>query len=763
MADGGEFVTKLKYTLEESALSRFINGLMGAGKKAESITHRIEVSSATAKRAFDKLVDGSQLNAFSAAVKRGETDLDRFYRKVQSAPVLKHDAGSFSRYAAIAGGLNRLDPHPADRATDNAHSSLGRIKSVMRVPVEIPEGPFTRAVRNLQVLSDRANAFGDRMSKRLGEAVDGLNRVEGGAGKAGLSLARMQPLVTGLVGAFGALSFAHLADEAQGITDQIKGLTGNLDEASKAQEGLYQIARDTNTSYHSAVEVFSSLTTIRDKTKLSLQEELKLTQAINQASQIGGGSTAGRQRAITQLEQAFGMNKLDGGALNSIESQARGLTVTIARGMNVSVGDLKKLAGQGKITGEVLAKSFLSQAGNVNKLAQNIRPTFSDMRQRAHDAAIHIYQRFDKAWKGVSAGIRFVIDMINKLERAVYSAASFIAQHFGGAEQAAKLLALAIGSIASSVLVLTIYRLASAFKALAFSVNASLWPFAAIAAAVAGLILVGEDLYTWMQGGDSLIGRAIGPCEEWRAKIEEVEAAFGGLWKAVQQFFGAREKPEVDVSGISKITGETTAAAASWRVMTEKLGEQGPSLPPLVKTFDTILTKVKETAEAVERLVNALDDLQNGDLKKAYARLSGLPEDASIDEIAAHGWNGAVANRTARKLPGEQQEKDRLARENSAEYRRQYPSTPLDAAPNPIERMNKSFEGLSKGAHLPYRLTAHQALGDSIHNVNNTINITTRDDPNAIAKAATGALNEGSQRSRRTPRMVGMPNVERQP
>lgn len=759
MADGGELVTRLRYTLEESALSRFINGLMGAGKKAESITHRIEVSSATAKRAFDKLVDGSQLNAFSAAVKRGETDLDRFYRKMQGAPVLKHDAGSFSRYAAMAGGLNPLDPHPADRATDNAHSNLGRINRVIRIPVEIPDTPIKRTVRNLQALSDRANVFGDRLSKRLGEAVDGLNHVEGGANKAGMSLARMQPLVAGLVGAFGALSFAHLADEAQGITDQIKGLTGNIDEASKAQEGLYQISRDSNTAYHSAVEVFSSLTTIRDKTKLSLQEELKLTQAINQASQIGGGSTAGRQRAITQLEQAFGMNKLDGGALNSIESQARGLTVTIARGMNVSVGDLKKLAGQGKITGEVLAKAFLSQADNVNKLAQNIRPTFSDMRQRAHDAAIHIYQRFDKAWKGVSAGIRFVIDMINKLERSVYSAASFMAQNFGGAEQAAKLLALAIGSIASSVLVLTVYRLASAFKALAFGVNASLWPFAAIAAAIAGLILIGEDLYTWVQGGDSLIGRAIGPYEQWRAKIEEVEAAFVGVWKAVQQLFAVREKPEVDVSGISRITGETTAAAASWKVMTEKLGEQGPAVPPLVKTFDAILTKVKETAEAVERLINALNDLQNGEYSKALNGFDGLPDDTTLGER----MDFYFAGKQPQRLHADQQEKDRLAHDNPAEYRRRYPYSPMDAAPNPVERMNRRFEDLSKGSRLPYRLSAQQSLGNNTQNVNNTFNITTRDDPGAIAKAIEGRVSDNTQRTRRTPQMVGMPNAERQP
>lgn len=763
MADGGELVTRLRYALDNSGLGRFIDNLKSAGGKAESITHRIEVASAGAKRSFDKLVEGSQLNAFSAAVKRGETDLDRFYRKVQSAPALKHDAGSFSRYAAMAGGLNRLDPHPSDRATDNAHSSLGRIHRVIRIPVEVPESPFKRTVRNLQALGDRANAVGDQLTKRFGQAVDSINRVDGSAHRVSMSLARMQPVVAGLVSAFGAMSFAHVYDEAQGITDQVRNLTNGMADAEKTQEGLYQIAQKTNASYKSTVDLFSSLATIRDKTKLSRDDELKLTQTISQAAKIGGGDPEGQKRAITQLEQAFGMGKLDGGGLNSIESQSRGLSMTIAAGMGKSVGDLKKLSAAGKLTSQELIKAFLNQADAVNKKAENIRPTFANIGTKLHNVAIRIQQRFDKAWKGISAGIKLVMVMIDRLERAVFSAAHWMSQHFGGAEQAAKLLALAIGSIASSVLVLTVYRLANAFKALAFGVNASLWPFALIAGAIAGLILVGEDLYTWVEGGDSLIGRAIGPYEQWRAKIDELKESFGGVWEAVKQLFAVREKPEVDVSGISKITGETTAAAASWKVMTKKLGEQGPAVPPLVKTFDAILTKVKETAEAVEHLINALNDLQNGEFKKAYNRLSGLPDDATIDEMAANGWTGQMPNRIAKNAPLEQQEKDRLARENPREYRRQYPYSPMDAAPNPVEHMNKRFEDLSKGARLPYRLSAQQSLGNNTQNVTNTYNITTRDDPSAIAKAIDGRISNGSQRVRRTPQMMAMPNVERQP
>lgn len=624
MADGGELVTRLRFALDESPLGRFINGLKGAGKQAESITHRIDVVSAGAKKSLDRMVDASRINEFNAAIKRGETNLDRFYVKIKSAPRLKHDAGSFSRYFAMSGGLNRLDPHPADRMNDIAHAGLGRINSITKIAV--PDAPLSRLQSSLQRIQAQAKSVGDTLSRKLYDATGSMDKLGSSTERAKMSLSNMQPLVTGLVAFFGAMSFVHLSDEAQGITDQIKGLTGNIDEASKAQEGLYQIARNTNTAYHSAVEIFSSLTTIRDKTKLSLNDELKLTQAISQASQIGGGSTAGRQRAITQLEQAFGMNKLDSAGINSIESQARGLTVTIARGMNVSVGDLKKLAGQGKITGDVLAKAFLGQAENVSKLAKNIRPTFADMKQRAHDAAIHIYQRFDKAWSGVSGGVKLVISMINALEKAVYTSAHWIAQHFGGAEQAAKLLALAIGSIASSVLVLTIYRLASAFKALAFGVNASLWPFAAIAAAIAGLVLVGEDLYTWIEDGDSLIGRAVGPYSKWRDAINEIKAAFDEAWQSAKTLLGAQQ--ESKLSDFKGIDVDIVKNAQAFTDTIDSLNNQ-PSEPPLARTFKEILKSVKEVLQSVNDLIKALNELQNGNYNSAADFAMGAEKDES--------------------------------------------------------------------------------------------------------------------------------------
>ena len=48
-----------------------------------------------------------------------------------------------------------------------------------------------------------------------------------------------------------------------------------------------------------------------------------------------------------------------------------------------------------------------------------------------------------------------------------------------------------------------------------------------LAAILYGLYLIGEDIYVWLQGGDSLLGDLIGQSSEWADEIETVKNIFG--------------------------------------------------------------------------------------------------------------------------------------------------------------------------------------------------------------------------------------------
>lgn len=91
-------------------------------------------------------------------------------------------------------------------------------------------------------------------------------------------------------------------------------------------------------------------------------------------------------------------------------------------------------------------------------------------------------------------------------------------------------------------------RLAGGFKVLAAAIALPLLKLVAISAAIAALILIIEDFYYWMTGGDSVVGEFLGPFEALKNKFidffkpfleqfEKVKAAFKALAKIIFDMF----------------------------------------------------------------------------------------------------------------------------------------------------------------------------------------------------------------------------------
>ncbi|EPJ91025.1 lambda family phage tail tape measure protein [Pseudomonas psychrophila] len=81
------------------------------------------------------------------------------------------------------------------------------------------------------------------------------------------------------------------------------------------------------------------------------------------ASGVSAEAAAG---ALVQLGQAFASGVLRGQELNSVLEQAPGLARSIADGLGVAVGDLRKLGEAGAITSEKLFRSILSQGRSID-------------------------------------------------------------------------------------------------------------------------------------------------------------------------------------------------------------------------------------------------------------------------------------------------------------------------------------------------------------------------------------------------------------
>lgn len=170
------------------------------------------------------------------------------------------------------------------------------------------------------------------------------------------------------IGAYlGIREIARYADEWTNIKSILSLVTAGEEERLRVQERLFNISQDTRQNMMATVDLYRRITTATENLGLSEQKRLQITEAINKAIIIGGGSAASNQAALVQLGQGLASGQLRGQELNSILEQSPRLARMIAEGMGLQIGQLRTVAAEGGLTPDKVLNAILNQAPKVNQ------------------------------------------------------------------------------------------------------------------------------------------------------------------------------------------------------------------------------------------------------------------------------------------------------------------------------------------------------------------------------------------------------------
>ena len=176
-----------------------------------------------------------------------------------------------------------------------------------------------------------------------------------------------------------AKSVADTADEFRNLEARVKLATGEGPLFQAAFDGVTQVALRTNTALNETGTLFARLakagTEAGQSAQLAQDNALRLTETINQAIQLSGGSADSSRAAITQLIQGLQSGVLRGEEFNSVMEQAPRLAQAMANGLGVTTGALRNLAGQGALTAEVVMNALRGQADVVANEFSKLPPT----------------------------------------------------------------------------------------------------------------------------------------------------------------------------------------------------------------------------------------------------------------------------------------------------------------------------------------------------------------------------------------------------
>ncbi|WP_445593597.1 tape measure protein [Acinetobacter baumannii] len=157
-------------------------------------------------------------------------------------------------------------------------------------------------------------------------------------------------------------------DTYTGLQNRLKLVTNNQAELNKATEDTFQIAQKTYSAWDSVLQVYQRFSDNAKTLNLTMDDTARLTETVSKAVAISGASAEAADAALVQFGQALASGTLRGEELNSVMEQTPALAKAIAQGMGITVGELRSVAAEGKITSQEIVKALKNVQNDVDAL-----------------------------------------------------------------------------------------------------------------------------------------------------------------------------------------------------------------------------------------------------------------------------------------------------------------------------------------------------------------------------------------------------------
>lgn len=379
--------------------------------------------------------------------------------------------------------------------------------------------------------------------------------------------------LVGPLAAFAGISFSiqsyiAMSDQLKTIEGQIKNVVKSGKETKRVEEEIYAMAGRSRQSYAESANLFTSVARNASELGKSTDDILKFTEDVSNAMLLGGGSAASQQAALIQLGQALGSGTLRGDELNSIMEQAPKLAETIAKGMGTTIGSLRKLGSEGKLTAKDVFDAVRKQSDSLKKDLGNMPWTVAQASSRIRDSVAQLFFSIENKFgfgDKVARVIATIADQVDKLTikinaidmstwtpflvtAGIYASVLYMWLHrtviqsaiitgfnlLGGAVRGVGVaIRGTIGMLSALKAAYAVMRAVSLRTALAMAAH---WiiataPAALVVAAIVLIILLIQDVYIWMKGGDSVMGRMFGSWDDMCKKMAGSWLDFGKTFK----------------------------------------------------------------------------------------------------------------------------------------------------------------------------------------------------------------------------------------
>lgn len=233
----------------------------------------------------------------------------------------------------------------------------------------------TKAFENALIKADKVSQ--QRLKSIERQFAQTNKKLEKGLTFAGIS-GSLKGGAASIGGLLAADKIKNYADAWTEAGNKIAAASTVSGRSARSLDDINKIATDTRSGITETTDLYAKLLRSTKDVAKSEQEVATATEVVNKAFKAGGASASEQAAGVLQLSQALSSGVLQGDELRSLRENAPLIAQAIANEFQTTIGGLKQLGADGKLTVDRVFKAILDAKPLIDRAYGSTNATIAE-------------------------------------------------------------------------------------------------------------------------------------------------------------------------------------------------------------------------------------------------------------------------------------------------------------------------------------------------------------------------------------------------
>lgn len=256
----------------------------------------------------------------------------------------------------------------------------------------------TSAIREAREELARAGAAFDSIEENIRNANDQQQRfnrsIRDGSSAADGLWQKMKGIAATVGGMIGLKQALGTSDQLTQTNARLNNALIKFDDGGSIEELEAKVmasAQRSRAYYMDTAAAVAKLGINARDAFTNMDEVIAFSELVNKSFVIGGAGAQEQSAAMLQLTQAMASGVLRGEELNSIFENAPGIIQSIAKYLDVPIGQIRTMASEGQITANIVKNAMFEAAGDIERNFSNMPKTWGQIWTGMKNKALSIF------------------------------------------------------------------------------------------------------------------------------------------------------------------------------------------------------------------------------------------------------------------------------------------------------------------------------------------------------------------------------------